>query len=65
MTNTNPTLDERYEIDIDKATMSFSDETRQFSKNAAEAVRRLLDFLARYAAESTIWWHGKKGTARL
>ena len=47
---------EQYEISIDQATMSFSDETRRFSKSEAESVRRLLDFLARYTAESTIWW---------
>ena len=47
---------ERYEISIDAATMSFSDETRRFSKAEAESVRRLLDFLARYTAESTVWW---------
>jgi hypothetical protein len=47
---------EKYEINIDQATMSFSDETRRFSKNEAESVRRLLDFLTRYTAESTIWW---------
>jgi hypothetical protein len=47
---------EKYEINIDQATMSFSDETRRFSQNEAESVRRLLDFLTRYTAESTIWW---------
>ena len=52
---------ERYEIDIDEATMSFSDETRRFSKGEAETVRRVLDFLARYAAESTIWWEKGQG----
>ncbi len=47
---------EQYEINIDDATMSFSDETRRFSKMEAESVRRLLDFLSRYTAESTVWW---------
>ena len=51
-----PGKSEKYEIDIDGATMSFSEETRRFSKAEAESMRRLLNFLARYAAESTVWW---------
>jgi hypothetical protein len=50
-----------YQIDIDNATMSFSDETRRFSKDEAKAVHQLLDVLARYAAESTIWWERGQG----
>ena len=56
-----PDARERYQIDINDATMSFSDETRRFSKSEAEAMRRVLDFLARYAAESTIWWERGRG----
>jgi hypothetical protein len=52
---------EQYAINIDDATMSFSDETRRFSKREAESVRRLLDFLSRYTAESTIWWEKGMG----
>src|SRR6059036_3532531 len=37
---------ERYEIDINEATMSFSDETRRFSKGEADAVRQVLNFLS-------------------
>ena len=51
-----PDAREKYEISIDGATMSFSDETRRFSKVEAESVRRVLDLLARYTAESTLWW---------
>ena len=51
-----PAAREKYEISIDGATMSFSDETRRFSKVEAESVRRVLDLLARYTAESTLWW---------
>jgi hypothetical protein len=56
-----PASRQEYEISIDDATMSFADETRRFSKREAGSVRQLLDLLARYAVESTIWWEQGQG----
>lgn len=52
-----------YAINMDKATMSFNGETRSFSKEEAVNVRALMDLVAKYAIESTIWWdqgHGRR-----
>lgn len=52
-----------YVINMDKATMSFNGETRGFSKEEAVNVRALMDLVAKYAIESTIWWdqgHGQR-----
>jgi len=51
-----PLSTETYLINMDKATMSFNGETRGFSKQEAINVLALLDIVAKYAIESTIWW---------
>lgn len=50
-----------YEIDMDAATMSTSGEDRRFSKSEAASVHALMDLVAKYAAESTIWWDAGEG----
>jgi hypothetical protein len=47
---------ERYVIRMDEATMTFSGETRRFSEDEAENVRALMDMIAKYAVDSTVWW---------
>ncbi len=52
-----------YLINMDKATMTFNGETRGFSKQEAMNVTALLDIIAKYAIESTLWWdqgHGRR-----
>ncbi len=58
-----PLTTQTYLINIDKATMSFNGETRSFSKQEAVNVLALLDIIAKYAIESTLWWdqgHGRR-----
>ena len=50
-----------YSIDLDKATMSFNGENRGFSKNEAANVHALMDLIAKYAVESTVWWDDGQG----
>jgi hypothetical protein len=50
-----------YEIDMDAATMSASGEGRRFSENEAASVHSLMDLVAKYAAESTLWWESGQG----
>lgn len=50
-----------YEIDMDAATMSLNGEDRRFSKAEAVRVHALMDVLAKYAAESTVWWESGEG----
>src|SRR3954454_24096924 len=50
-----------YEIDMDAAVMSVKGERRGFSKVEAVTVRRLMDMVAKYAAESTVWWDEGQG----
>lgn len=45
-----------YEIDMDTALMHFKGEDRRFSKEEAVNVHALMDVVAKYAAESTVWW---------
>ncbi len=52
---------ENYEINMDDATMSFSGETRRFSKQEAANVHVLMDLIAKYAVDSTIWWADGQG----
>lgn len=52
---------ERYQIDMDNATMTFNGKTRRFSETEATNVRTLMDVIARYAVESTIWWEEGQG----
>jgi hypothetical protein len=51
----------QYEIDMDAAVMSTSGEDRRFSKEEAVRVHALMDMVAKYAAESTIWWDAGEG----
>ena len=57
-----PLTMQTYVINMDKATMTFNGETRGFSKQEAINVTALLDIIAKYAIESTLWWdqgHGQ------
>lgn len=51
-----PLSTQTYLINMDRATMSFNGETRGFSKQEAINVLALLEIVAKYAIESTIWW---------
>ncbi len=58
-----PLSTQTYLINMDKATMTFNGETRGFSKQEAVNVLALLDIVAKYAIESTLWWdqgHGRR-----
>jgi hypothetical protein len=50
-----------YEIKMDEAMMTFDGEDRRFSKTEAVSVHRLMDLVAKYAAESTLWWEAGEG----
>jgi hypothetical protein len=50
-----------YEIDMDAATMELNGEGRRFSKAEALRVHALMDVVAKYAAESTVWWEAGEG----
>jgi hypothetical protein len=50
-----------YEIDLDAATMELNGEGRRFSKAEAVRVHALMDVVAKYAAESTVWWEAGEG----
>lgn len=50
-----------YEIDMDAALMTLSGEDRRFSKSEAVSVHALMDVVAKYAAESTVWWDAGNG----
>jgi hypothetical protein len=56
-----PMAKDRYQIDMDNATMTFNGKTRRFSETEAANVRTLMDVIARYAVESTIWWEEGQG----
>jgi len=57
-----PTGQERYVIQLDKALMQFQEETRGFDSDEAKRVRSLMDMISRYALESTVWWGRGGGT---
>jgi hypothetical protein len=50
-----------YEINMDSATMTLNGEGRRFSKREAVSVHALMDLVAKYAAESTMWWDAGHG----
>ena len=50
-----------FSIDMDAATMSLEGEDRRFSRMEATSVHRLMDMVAKYAAESTLWWEAGEG----
>jgi hypothetical protein len=51
-----------YLINMDDATMTFSGEVRRFSKEEAANVHVLMDLIAKYAVDSTVWWDDGQGT---
>jgi hypothetical protein len=56
-----PQANDRYEINMDKATMTVNGESRRFSEEEAANVRTLMDFISKYALESTVWWEYGEG----
>lgn len=50
-----------FSIKMDEALMSLDGEDRRFSKTEAVSVHRLMDMVAKYAAESTVWWESGEG----
>ncbi|HEX8986250.1 MAG TPA: hypothetical protein VF767_12470 [Bryobacteraceae bacterium] len=52
---------ENYLINMDDATMSYSGETRRFSRDEASNVHVLMDLIAKYAVDSTVWWDDGQG----
>ena len=52
---------ENYQISLDEATMSFAGETRRFSHDEASNVHVLMDLIAKYAVDSTVWWEDGQG----
>lgn len=50
-----------YEIDMASAIMVLQGEERKFSKREAVSVHALMDLVAKYAAESTMWWDAGNG----
>jgi len=56
-----PGASENYQISLDEATMSFAGETRRFSKEEASNVHVLMDLIAKYAVDSTVWWEDGQG----
>jgi hypothetical protein len=56
-----PRSTDHYIINMDDATMTVNGETRRFSEEEATNVRKLLDFVSKYAVESTVWWEQGHG----
>lgn len=56
-----PLKAESYLIALDDATMSFNGEVRRFSTEEASNVHVLMDLLAKYAVDSTVWWDDGHG----
>ena len=62
-----------YHIKLDQATMDFDGEHRAFSPQEAKTIHSLMDYISRYAVESTVWWEdgqgqkvdGKSGSPRI
>jgi hypothetical protein len=52
---------ENYQISLDDATMSYEGETRRFSRQEASNVHVLMDLIAKYAVDSTVWWEDGQG----
>jgi len=50
-----------YLIHLGSATMVFNGQRRRFDADEADNVRKLIDVLGLYAAESTIWWEAGMG----
>jgi hypothetical protein len=60
-TNYKPQSTENYLINMDDATMSVNGEIRRFSKEEAANVHVLMDVIAKYAVDSTVWWDEGQG----
>jgi len=56
-----PRSSDRYEISMDTATMTVNGKSRRFSEDEAVNVRALMDFISKYALESTVWWENGEG----
>jgi hypothetical protein len=56
-----PDKEAKYEINMDKATMTFNGESRGFSKEEATNVHMLMDLVSKYAIDSTVWWDQGQG----
>jgi hypothetical protein len=56
-----PNSRDRYEINMDQATMTVSGKSRRFSQDEAANVRTLMDVISKYAVESTVWWENGQG----
>ncbi len=57
-----PASRKTFHIDLHKATMSVNGESRGFTKDEAAWVHRLLvEVMARYTMESTVWWEKGRG----
>jgi hypothetical protein len=56
-----PDASQNYQISLDEATMSFDGETRRFSRQEASNVHVLMDLIAKYAVDSTVWWEDGQG----
>ncbi len=56
-----PATVENYQISLDDATMTFDGETRRFSTEEASNVHVLMDLIAKYAVDSTVWWEDGHG----
>jgi len=54
--------EEQFEISPDQAMMQLSGEKRLFDDHEAVQLRRLLDTLSVYCAESVAWWEQGEGT---
>lgn len=52
---------ETYNINMAEATMMFNGDTRRFSQQEAKNVHMLMDLVAKYAIESTVWWDQGQG----
>jgi hypothetical protein len=52
---------DHYEIDMDDAIMSVSGERRRFSEEEAANVHMLMNLIAKYAIDSTVWWNDGQG----
>ncbi len=53
--------EQRYEITPDDAVMATLTERRGFDDDEAASLRKLLDFLSLYCAESVVWWEQGEG----
>lgn len=56
-----PGPSENYRISLDEATMSYEGETRRFGRDEASNVHVLMDLIAKYAVDSTVWWEDGQG----